>query len=191
MFNNSIHLHFTILIKVFRQRMAFRTSKSAKKSKPTPPPKQGNTKKSAEKRTQQIDSAAQKKKEKAKKIAKSEVITLAVMNRARLDDLGHENQIQDLLDNLKTGFRAVGCNPNDFQKDQKFNFTHKIISLFQNHAYANDAALPSVDKFQKYKNYEVTGLILDFSDLYGLFQCNDEVHSNAWLQNWATKMPLF
>ena len=111
--------------------MAFRTSKSAKKSKPTPPSKQGNTKKAAEKKSQQIDSAAQKKKEKAKKIAKLEVITLAVMNRVRLDDLGKDNQIQDLLDNLKTGFRAVGCNPNDFQKDKKFDFFKKLLVFFK------------------------------------------------------------
>ena len=169
--------------------MAFRPSKSAKKSKPTPPSKQGSTKKATEKRSQQLDSTAQKKKEKAKKIAKMEVITLAVMNRVRLDDLGKDNQIQDLLDNLKTGFRAVGCNPNDFKKDKKFNFYHKIISLFKNHAHANDSALPSVDKFDKYKNYEVTGLILDFSDLYGLFACADETHSAAWLQAWSTKIP--
>ena len=72
-----------------------KTSKSAKKSKPTPPSKQGNAKKATEKKSQQLDSAAQKKKEKVRKIAKSEVITLAVMNRARLDDLGKDNQIQD------------------------------------------------------------------------------------------------
>ena len=77
--------------------------------------------KATEKKTQQIN-AAEKKKEKAKKISKSEVITLAVMSKLRLNDLGHENQIQDLLDNLKTGFRAVGYNPSSFKKDKKSEY---------------------------------------------------------------------
>ena len=55
----------------------------------------------------------------------------------------------------------------------------------------NDAALPSVDKFKKYKDYEVTGLILDFSDLSGLLSCADECHSAAWLKAWETKIELF
>ena len=97
--------------------MAFRPSKSSKKpSKPTPA-KPSHAKKTAEKKSQQSDNAAQKRREKAKKIQKGEVITLAVMNKTRLDDLGHNNQVQDLLDNLKTGFRAVGYNPISFQKD--------------------------------------------------------------------------
>ena len=128
--------------------MAFRTSKSTKKSKPTPPSRQGNAKKVTEKKSQQIDSAAQKKKEKAKKIAKLEVITLAVMNRARLDDLGKDNQIQDLLDNLKTGFRAVGCNPNDFQKDKKYYFFIKLLVFFKN------MRMPTIPLYQVSTNFK-------------------------------------
>lgn len=97
----------------FRQEMA-KNMKSTKKSSKPAPAKPSHVKKNAEKKSQQIDNAAQKKREKARKIQKQEVITLAVMNKARLDDLGHNNQVQDLLDNLKTGFRAVGYNPISF-----------------------------------------------------------------------------
>ena len=95
--------------------MAGKAAKSSKKSSKPTPPKSSNVKKSAEKKSQQ-ENAALKKREKAKKIQKQEVITLAVMNKARLNDLGHDKQVDALLDNLKTGFRAVGYNAIGFEK---------------------------------------------------------------------------
>ena len=99
------------------------STKVTKQTKKSSKPKTSKSPaaKSVDKKNQQINAAA-KKKEKAKKISKSETITLAVMSRIRLDDLSHENQVQDLMDNLKTGFRAVGYNPSSFKKDKQTDY---------------------------------------------------------------------